>query len=180
MPRANQTNKTEENKATEEVKDPVKAPETTETGKETEKAEETKKDEAVKVDETKADADNKNADAYKVDESDKDKKIAELQEQLKNSEHEKAVLANVVNDQHKELKELRSGNVTTVDSGSSHNPGVAVASNDAPKLFKVKFLKDHSFTFGHTDIKALSGQIKEVDLHTMNKLAGRGIAVSIG
>ena len=179
MPRANSTNKTEEAvKATEEVKDTAKDTANTSKVEEgvqisgtvetTEKKEDTKPEVKEEV---------KSETAEKSEGGDKDQIIADLQAKLAQSESEKGALAELVQDQQKQLESPKIQSI--IDTGDNGGD-MAVASNTKAKLYKVKFLKDHSFTFGHTDIRALKDQVKEVDLNTMNKLAGRGIAVSIG
>lgn len=138
-------------------------------------AQEEPKAEAV----TKSKTSKEVADDKKANESsvDKDAEIAELKEQLAKSKAETSEKDAVIKSQQDEIAKvsedaLASKNTTNVVD-------VAETSKGGEKLYKAKFLKDHSFSMGLKDIHALKGQSKMVDIFTMNKLSARGIAVLV-
>lgn len=115
-------------------------------------------------------------DAVKEKLSEQEKEIAQLKSDM-------AVKDKIIGDQTKQIEQLASDAEdlsNNLSQANETNKDVVDSSKKDQKLFKVKFLKDHQFTFGTTDIKALKTDVREVDLFTSNKLASRGIAVVIG
>ena len=110
-------------------------------------------------------------------------KISEQEKEIAQLKSDMAVKDKIIGDQTKQIEKLASDAEdlsNNLSEANDANKGVVDSSKKDQKLMKVKFLKDHQFTFGTTDIKALKTDVREVDLFTANKLSSRGIAVLIG
>lgn len=118
-------------------------------------------------------------DDKKADEpsSDKDAEIAELKEQLAKSKAETSEKDAVIKSQQEEIAKVSEDALAS--KSTTNVVDIAETANGGEKLYKAKFLKDHSFSMGLKDIHALKGQSKMVDIFTMNKLSARGIAVLV-
>ena len=115
---------------------------------------------------------------------DAETKLGEAEANLKTVTEERDALKKdletkdaIIGDQTKQITDLEK--VANAPQTTTTAQDVVEVAKTKEQLVKVKFLKAHDFSFGMKDIKAVKGDVKEVDLFIANKLTARGIAITI-